>query len=160
MDRSITKGSAYISFQLMCYPMSMLLIHSSSLRIYQYKLYIYIYIYILNSLRPSYAIWHQRTYSSLVHWYLSASLPGQNGRHFTDDIFKCIFRMKKHGYQLKFHWSLFLGVQLTIFQHWFGWWLGADQATSHYLNQCWPSRPTHICGTRIGSSNPPGILHQ
>ena len=38
---------------------------------------------------------------------------------------------------LKFHWSLFLGVQLTISQHWFRWWLGADQATSHYLNQWW-----------------------
>ena len=36
----------------------------------------------------------------------------------------------------QFHWSLFLRVQLTI-----------DQATRHYLNQCWPSWPTHICGT-------------
>ena len=38
---------------------------------------------------------------------------------------------------LRFHWSLFLGVQLTIFQHWLRLWLGADQATSHYLNQWW-----------------------
>ena len=37
----------------------------------------------------------------------------------------------------KFHWSLFLRVQLTISQHWFRLWLGADQATSHYLNQWW-----------------------
>ena len=37
----------------------------------------------------------------------------------------------------KFHWSLFLGFQLTIFQHWFRYWLGAVQATSHYLNQWW-----------------------
>ena len=49
---------------------------------------------------------------------------------------------------LQFHWSLFLRVQLTIFQHWFRWWLGADQATSHYLNQCWPDSLTHICDTR------------
>ena len=28
-------------------------------------------------------------------------------------------------------------VQLTIFQHWFRYWLGTVQATSHYLNQCW-----------------------
>ena len=28
-------------------------------------------------------------------------------------------------------------MQLTIFHHWFRWWLGADQATSHYLNQWW-----------------------
>ena len=38
---------------------------------------------------------------------------------------------------LKFHWSLFIRVQLTITQHWFRLWLGAVQATSHYLNQCW-----------------------
>ena len=38
-------------------------------------------------------------------------------------------------FRLRFHWSLFLRVQLTIIQHWFRWWLGAGQATSHYLNQ-------------------------
>ena len=56
--------------------------------------------------------------------------------------------MKKHEFRLKFQWNLFLRVQLTIFQHWFRYWLGADQVTSHYLNQCWPSSPTHICVTR------------
>ena len=31
-------------------------------------------------------------------------------------------------------------VQLTISQHWFRqWWVGTDQATIHYLNQCWQS---------------------
>ena len=34
---------------------------------------------------------------------------------------------KKYQYRLKFHWNWFLGVQLTIFQHWFRWWLGTDQ---------------------------------
>ena len=43
--------------------------------------------------------------------------------------------MKMYEFRLRFHWSLFLRVQLTIFQHWFRRWLGADQATSHYLNQ-------------------------
>ena len=38
---------------------------------------------------------------------------------------------------LNFHWSLFRRVQLTIFQQWFRQWLGAVQATSHYLNQWW-----------------------
>ena len=42
--------------------------------------------------------------------------------------------------------SLFLGYQLTISQHSFRLWLGAEQAPSHYLNQCWPSSPTHTCG--------------
>ena len=37
--------------------------------------------------------------------------------------------------RLKLHWNFFLGVQLTTFQHWFRLWLGADKATSHYLNQ-------------------------
>ena len=45
--------------------------------------------------------------------------------------------MKILEFRLKCHWSLFLRVLLTIFQHWFWKWLGADQATSHYLNQCW-----------------------
>ena len=45
--------------------------------------------------------------------------------------------MKMFEFRLKFHWSLFQRVQLTIFQHWFRWWLGADQATSHHLNQWW-----------------------
>ena len=45
--------------------------------------------------------------------------------------------MKLYWFRLKIHWSLFPRAQLTIFQHWFRQWLGADQATSHYLNQWW-----------------------
>ena len=45
--------------------------------------------------------------------------------------------MKTSEFRLRFHWSLFLRFQLLISQLWFRWWLGADQATSHYLNQCW-----------------------
>ena len=46
--------------------------------------------------------------------------PRQNGRHFADDIFKRIFLNKKlYKLRLRFHWNLFLRVQLTIFQHWF-----------------------------------------
>ena len=45
--------------------------------------------------------------------------------------------MKMLEFRLKFPWSLFIRGQLTIFQHWFRWWLGADQTTSHYLNQWW-----------------------
>ena len=59
--------------------------------------------------------------------------------------------MKMLEFRLRFHWSLFLRVQLTIFQHWFRW-LGAGQATSHYLNQWWLVYyiyiVTHICVTR------------
>ena len=41
--------------------------------------------------------------------------------------------------------SLFLKVRLTIAQHWF-----RQLVPSHYLNQCWPSSPTHIYGTEGG----------
>ena len=45
--------------------------------------------------------------------------------------------MKMNDIRLKFHLSLFLRFQLTIFKHWFRSWLGTDQATSYYLNQWW-----------------------
>ena len=56
--------------------------------------------------------------------------------------------MKSCVLWLNFRRSLFPRVQLMIFQHWFRKWLGAEKATSHYLNQCWPDSLTHICGTR------------
>ena len=56
--------------------------------------------------------------------------------------------MKSFIFRLKFHWSLFLRVQLTKSQQWFRWFLGAEQAPSYYLNHCWPRSLTHICGTR------------
>ena len=70
--------------------------------------------------------------SPLTHW----------GRDKKDAISQTTFSnafswMKLLEFWLKFHWNLFLRVQLTIFQHWFRYWLGAVQATSHYLNQCW-----------------------
>ena len=63
--------------------------------------------------------------------------PRQNGCHFPDVILKSIFVDESFVLWFKFHWRLFLWVQLTIFQHWFIQWLGAVQATSHYLNQWW-----------------------
>ena len=43
--------------------------------------------------------------------------------------------MKSFVFCLKFHWSLYLRVQLTVRQCWFRKWLGVQQARSHYLNQ-------------------------
>ena len=68
----------------------------------------------------------------LTHW----------GRDKIDAILQTTFSsafswMKTFEFRLKFQWSLFLGVKLSIFQHWCRWWLGAVQATSHYLNQWW-----------------------
>ena len=42
-----------------------------------------------------------------------------------------------HEFRLKLHWSLFVRIQLIIYQHWFWSWLGAYQATSHYLDRWW-----------------------
>ena len=42
-----------------------------------------------------------------------------------------------HEVRLKFQWSVFLSVQLTLFHHWFRQWLVPNQATSHFLNQWW-----------------------
>ena len=45
--------------------------------------------------------------------------------------------MKIYKFHLKFHWSLFIRVQLTTFQHWFRQWLDTSKVTSHYLNHWW-----------------------
>ena len=52
-------------------------------------------------------------------------------------ISNSFFLMKIYKFWLRFHWSLFPMAQSTTFQHWFKLWLGACQATSHYLNQLW-----------------------
>ena len=33
--------------------------------------------------------------------------------------------MKMYEFRLRFHWNLFPGFELTTYQHWFRWWLGA-----------------------------------
>ena len=79
--------------------------------------------------------------------------------------------MKKYKFRLRFHWTLFPRVQLTMLQHWFIWWLSAVQATSYYLNQSWLfywriyaslglnelthwGRVTHICVSKITIAGP------
>ena len=64
------------------------------------------------------------------------------GRHKMAAIFQTTFSnafswVKIYEFRLRFHLSLFPRVHLTICQHWFWYWFGADQATSHYLNQWW-----------------------
>ena len=56
--------------------------------------------------------------------------------------------MKMIELRFIFHWNMFPGVWLTISQHWFSYRLGAEQVTSHYLDQWWPSSLTHRCDTR------------
>ena len=67
---------------------------------------------------------------SLTHW-------GQDKiAAITQTTFSNAFSwMTMYEFRLSFHWNLFLMCELTIFQRWFRQWLGADQATRHYLNQ-------------------------
>ena len=64
-----------------------------------------------------------------------------------------------YEFRLRFHWNLFPKIQLTIGQHWFRLWLGAKQATSHYLKQCWPSSLMHTCSTRGRWVNDKLLIH-
>ena len=74
--------------------------------------------------------------------------PGQNGRHFANDIFKRIFWNK--NYCISIEISLNPIIQFPIINipplvKIMAW---RRQATSHFLNQSWPSWLTHICVTR------------
>ena len=46
-----------------------------------------------------------------------SSRSGQIGHLFADDIFRCFILMKNFVFWLRFHFSLFLRVQMTITQH-------------------------------------------
>ena len=55
------------------------------------------------------------------------------------------FLMKMFKFRLVLKIILFLKDQLIISHHWIRWWLGTEQATSHYLHQWWLSLLKHIC---------------
>ena len=69
---------------------------------------------------------------SLVRWHLNA---------FS-------YWMKMLELRVRFRWCLFQRIQLMTCQHWFRWWLGAEQATGHYLNQWWCKLLTYVYITR------------
>ena len=64
-----------------------------------------------------------------------------NGRNFADDIFKRISFISEFNETIQ--WSI-----LAIIQHQIRWWLGAKQATSHYLKKWSPRLLIHECGIR------------
>ena len=80
------------------------------------------------------------TYLKLIsHWTY--------GRRFTDDIFKWIFVNEKFYKLIKISLnSARKGLTDNNIDNSIG--LNNGLATSHYLNQCWTSSLTHICGTR------------
>ena len=81
-----------------------------------------------------------------AQWWPSSALVPEGLTHWGQDKMVTIFQttysnefcwIKIYEFRIKYYLCLFLVVQLTISQHWFRWWLGAGQMTSHYLNQCW-----------------------
>ena len=63
---------------------------------------------------------------------------------FQTTFLKAFSWMKMYKFRLRFHWSLFLRAQLTIFQHWFR--PGAKPLLSELMMV---SLLTHICVTRL-----------
>ena len=68
---------------------------------------------------------------------------------FEERIFANTFSsMEIVAFWLKFHLNMFTRVKFTIIHHLFRKCFGAEQETSHYLNQWGPSLVTHICVSR------------
>ena len=84
----------------------------------------------------------------ILHAYINSFPPGQNGRHFADDMFEPIFVNENVRISFTFPWNLSLRVLLIINQHWFRKGFIAYSASSNYLNQYCPSSLTDIYGTR------------
>ena len=80
--------------------------------------------------------------------WLNSAPPGHFGGKIADGVFKCILFNENDWTSIKislnfvpkgpFHNESAL-VQVMAWRR---------QATSHYLDRCWPSSPTYICGTR------------
>ena len=69
-------------------------------------------------------LWHTFQY------HFNTLRPRQNCGHFIDNIFKCIF-LNDTFWILNQNWNMFLMVWLTIGQHWFRLWLGAEHVLWH-----------------------------
>ena len=70
---------------------------------------------------------------------LNTLRPGQNGRHFANGTFKCIFLNENCGVLDKVPFKYVPGVPLTITKSTLlKVSIGAEEATSHYPKQCWP----------------------
>ena len=84
----------------------------------------------------------------LKRWRFNTLRLGQNGCHFPDKIFKCIFLNESVWISIRMSLEFVPKVprnNIPALVQIMAWCL---QATSHYLNQWWPSLPTHICITR------------
>ena len=74
--------------------------------------------------------------TSVITFGVSVHIFNKIAANFLTTIPNAFSWMKVYKFQLRFHWSLFLRVKLTISQHWFSN-IVALSAMSHYLNQWW-----------------------
>ena len=88
------------------------------------------------------------------NWCFNSALPRPRWGKIAGDDFISIFNIlipRQCCHYLaggKFHWIVFQIIQFKINQHFFRKWIGAEKATSHYLNQWWPSSLKFICVIR------------
>ena len=76
--------------------------------------------------------WYHSLSCCLTHWGRD-----KMAAIFLTTSWNAFSLIKMCEFRLRFHWNVFGRFELTIFHHWFWYWLGADQATSHYLSQWW-----------------------
>ena len=107
--------------------MIMTCMYACALFLYSYFLYVYMVLHYLAFMYYALILlcqeWRNKDVQSInqsvTNTYLNSSLPGQNGRHFTDDIFRCIFLNETICISIQISLKFVPGVQLTITQHWF-----------------------------------------
>ena len=98
--------------------------------------------------------WHRKSWIGLYRhtkgssWFSLTYFP-QNGRHFADDIFRCILVNESFVFWIKFVSKGSIDNSPAVH-------LDNDLVPSRrqaiVLNQCWPDSLTHICGIRGGMS--------
>ena len=91
----------------------------------------------------------------MLSWHFKTLRPRHNDRHLPRTFSNSFSVMKIHEFRLRFHYSLFQRIKVTIYQHWFRKRLGTGEAASHYLNQWWLDyRHIIICVTQPWCVNP------
>ena len=103
-------------------------------------------------------IWVINTFSvykcaSYIRGFMVIALSHWGQDKMADLFSRCFFLNTFYGTKMfnflfKFYWNILPRVHLTISQHCFRWWLGAEDMTNHYLNQWWLRILAHKCVTQ------------
>ena len=81
--------------------------------------------------------WFNQDMPRNFHYKVNTLRLRQNGRHFTDNILKCIFLNENIWISLKISLKFVPEVQINNIPALVQIMLGTDQATSHYVEQWW-----------------------